>query len=112
MQCLNHDALDLIKRNLILPSVVKLRGSRALVVGDVLRGFKGALVLQVRGDAGRPGGVIPDPGRDVLRCSPFAFAVVFILLRQTGYHFYFRQCGGGENLLANVGWRLSESRSK
>jgi len=34
------------------------------VVGDVLRGFKRALVLQVRGDAGRPEGVVPDPRLD------------------------------------------------
>jgi len=45
-----------IDRNLILSPVVELRRSRALVVGDVLRGFKRALVLQVRGDAGRPEG--------------------------------------------------------
>ena len=32
------------------------------MVGDVLRRFEGALVLQVRGDAGRPEGMVPDPG--------------------------------------------------
>jgi hypothetical protein len=30
------------------------------VVGDVLRGFKRVLVLQVRGDAGRPEGMVSD----------------------------------------------------
>ena len=58
---LNCNPLDLIERNLILPAVVELRRPRALVVGDVLRGFKRALVLQVRGDAGRPEGMVPDP---------------------------------------------------
>ena len=40
-----------VERNLVLPPVVELRGSRALVVGDVLRGFKRTLVLQIRSDA-------------------------------------------------------------
>lgn len=61
---LNRNALDLVERNLILPPVVELGRPRALVVGDVLRGFKRAVVLQVRGDAGRPEGVVPDPGLD------------------------------------------------
>ena len=30
------------------------------MVGDALRGFQGGLVLQVRGDAGRSEGVVPD----------------------------------------------------
>jgi hypothetical protein len=47
-------AKDFIERNLVLPPVVELGRPRALVVGDVLRGFKRAIVLQVRGDAGRP----------------------------------------------------------
>ena len=34
------------------------------MVGDVLRGFKRALVLQVRGDAGCPEGMVPDPRLD------------------------------------------------
>lgn len=34
------------------------------MVGDVLRGFERALVLQVGGDAGRPEGVVADPGLD------------------------------------------------
>ncbi len=37
---------------------------RALVVGDVLRGFKCAVVLQVRGDAGGAEGVVSDPRLD------------------------------------------------
>jgi len=34
------------------------------VVGDVLHGFKRAFVLQVRGDAGCPEGMVPDPALD------------------------------------------------
>ena len=37
--------------NLVLPPVVELRGPGAFVVGDMLRCFQRALVLQVRGDA-------------------------------------------------------------
>ena len=40
------------------------------MVGDVLRGFQRALVLQVRGDAGRPEGVVPDPGLDAGAARP------------------------------------------
>ena len=51
----NRNPLDLVERNLILSLVVELRRSRRLVVGDVLRGFEGSIVLQVRGYVGRPG---------------------------------------------------------
>jgi hypothetical protein len=43
----NRNPLDLIKRNLVLPPVMELRGPGAFVVGDVLRDFKVAAVLQV-----------------------------------------------------------------
>jgi tetratricopeptide (TPR) repeat protein len=36
-----------------------------LVIDDVLRGFEQALVLQVRGDAGRAEGLLDDPDLDV-----------------------------------------------
>ena len=39
------NSLDLIERNLILPSVVELGRPRALAICDVLRGFKHAVVL-------------------------------------------------------------------
>ena len=58
-QNLDRNPLDLIERNLILPPVVELGRPRALVVGDMLRGFKRAVVLQVRGDAGCPEGMVP-----------------------------------------------------
>ncbi len=59
---LNCDPLHFIERNLILAPVVELRRSRRLVVGEVLHHFKLAAVLQVRGDAGRAEGMVPDPG--------------------------------------------------
>jgi hypothetical protein len=34
------NALDLIERNLILPSVLKLRRPRRFMIGDMLRHFK------------------------------------------------------------------------
>ena len=58
---LDRNLLDLVQRNFILPAVVELRRPGRLVIGDVLRGFEGALVLQVRGDAGRAEGVVADP---------------------------------------------------
>jgi len=54
----------------MLPSVVELGRSRALVVGDVLRGFKRTLILQVRGDPGCPEGMVPDPGLDAGAARP------------------------------------------
>jgi hypothetical protein len=56
---LNRNALDLIERNLILPPAIAFRGSRAPVVGVVLRSFKRALVLQVCGDAGSSVSALP-----------------------------------------------------
>src|SRR5271169_505395 len=61
---LDRDPFNLIEGSLILPAVVKLRRPRRLVVGDVLRRFEGALVLQVRGDAGRAESVVSDPSLD------------------------------------------------
>ena len=61
---LNQYPFDLIERNLVLSAVVELGRARRLVVGDVLRGFERALVLQVPGDAGRPEGMVPDPRLD------------------------------------------------
>jgi hypothetical protein len=46
---LNSNPFQFIQRNLTLAPVVGLRCPRELVVGDVLRGFKRAVVLQVRG---------------------------------------------------------------
>jgi hypothetical protein len=63
---LNRNPLHFVERNLILSPIVELRRSRRLVVGDVLRGFKLALVLQVRGDAGRPESLVPDPHFDAV----------------------------------------------
>jgi len=47
----NRDPLHFIERNLVLPPVVELGRPRALVVSDVLRGFKLAVILRVFGDA-------------------------------------------------------------
>ena len=76
----NRNPLDLIERNLVLPPVVELRGPRALVICDVLRSFQRALVLQVRGDAGRPEGMVPDPGLDAGVARPPLDHAIGILL--------------------------------
>ena len=60
----NRNPLHFIERNLVLPAVVKLRRARAFVVGDVLRDFELAAVLQVRGDRGSAEGMISDPRLD------------------------------------------------
>jgi len=67
---LNRNPLDLVERNLILAAVVELRCPRALVVGDVLRGFKRALVLPVRGDALARKVLVPDPRLDAGAARP------------------------------------------
>ena len=50
------------------------------MVGDVLRGFKRALVLQVRGDAGRPEGMVPDPRLNASAARPPLDHAVGVLL--------------------------------
>jgi hypothetical protein len=44
---LNRDPLDLVERNLVPPPVVKLRRTRRRMIGDVLRVFERAAVLQI-----------------------------------------------------------------
>jgi len=94
----NRNPLHFIERNLILASVVELCRPRRLMVGDVLRDFELAAVLQVRGDAAGPEGVVPDPGldagdRDVFVEEPFQIAVTsahrpsHTALHQTILHF-------------------------
>jgi len=50
---LDRDSLYLVERNLILSAVVQLGRPRRFVVGDLLRHFQLAAVLQIRRDAGR-----------------------------------------------------------
>ena len=76
---LNQNLLHFIKRNLILAPVVKLRRPGRLMVGDVLRGFERALVLQVGGDACCAEGVVSDPGLD----AGVGRAALFMLPRST-----------------------------
>lgn len=76
----DRNALDLVEGNLVLPPVVELRGPGAFVVGDVLRGFKRSLVLQVRGDAGRPESMVPDPRLDAGVARPPLDHAVGVLL--------------------------------
>ena len=47
-----------------LSPVVEHGGAGRLVVGDVLRRFQGAVVLEVGGNAGGPEGVVADEGLD------------------------------------------------
>ena len=79
---LNRDPLDFIQSNLVLPTVVELRRARRLVVGDVLRGFERALVLQVGGNTGRPERMVSDPGLDAGAARPPLDHAVGVLLPQ------------------------------
>ena len=63
------NALDLIERNLILPSVLKLRRPRRFMIGDMLRHFKVTAVLQVGRNAG-PNVPFPSPELFALGASP------------------------------------------
>jgi hypothetical protein len=59
-----------------MPAIVELGCVRGLVVGDVLRVFEHALVLEVCGDAGRAEGIAADAGLDARRLrAPLNHAV-------------------------------------
>ena len=60
----NHYSLYLIEANLVPAAVVKLRRARVGMVGHVARLLKRAAILEVRGDAGAPEGVVTDLGGD------------------------------------------------
>jgi len=66
---LDRNPLDLVERTLILPAVVKLRRSRRLVVGARLLQAC-PCSSQVRGDAGRPEGMVPDLRLDASAARP------------------------------------------
>ena len=61
---LNGDSRYFVQRDLLLAAVVEHGGAGKLVVGDVLRRFQGAVVLEVGGDAGGAEGVVADAGLD------------------------------------------------
>jgi hypothetical protein len=52
------------------------------MVGDLLRHFEFAAVLQIRRDAGRPEGMIADPRLDAGRFRPPADDAVGVLLEE------------------------------
>jgi hypothetical protein len=54
------DPLDLVQRNFILPSIIQFGCPRRLVIGDLLRDFECAAILEVRSDAGGAKGVVAD----------------------------------------------------
>lgn len=58
----DQNALDFIKRDLVLPSIVETCRARALVVGHLLSHLEFSAVAQVLGDASGSEGVAPDLG--------------------------------------------------
>ena len=69
---LNGDPLYFVQRDLLLAAVVEHGGAGELVVGDVLRRFQGAVVLEVGGDprfAAGTRGVLFQTGESELEVS-------------------------------------------
>jgi hypothetical protein len=79
---LDRDSLDLVERNLVLSAVIKLGCPRRFMVGDLLRNFQLAAVLQIRRDAGRAEGMIADARFDAGRFRAAADDAVRVLLEE------------------------------
>ncbi len=63
----NEYPLHLVERDLLCPSIIELRRSRAGVVRHLRRSLKRPAVLEVGGDARRPKRVVAYLGRDLGR---------------------------------------------
>ena len=70
---LDRDPFDFIERDFASAAVIKLGGPRRFMVGDLLRHFQLAAVLQIRRDAGRAEGMIANP-QSAFRCRPLSRA--------------------------------------
>ena len=46
--------LHILEQNLLPPPIIKFRGPAVGMSGDALSGFKGAVIFQKIGNAGRP----------------------------------------------------------
>jgi hypothetical protein len=71
----NRYPFYLIKRNLVLPTIIELGCPRRFMVGDLLRDFEFAAVLQIGGDTGRAEGMIADACLDAGRFRATDLAV-------------------------------------
>src|SRR5258705_13088354 len=80
--CSNRDSLYLVERNLVLSAVIKLGCPRRFMVGDLLRHFQLAAVLQIGRDAGRPEGMIANPRFDAGRFRAPADDAMGVLLEE------------------------------
>jgi hypothetical protein len=70
------------RRNLVLSAVIKLGCPRRFMVGDLLRHFQLASVLQIRRDTGRAEGMIANPRLDAGRFRAPADDAVGVLLEE------------------------------
>src|SRR5258708_12093101 len=77
---LDRDPLDFIERDFVSAAVIKLGCPRRFVVGDLLRHFQLAAVLQIRRDAGRAKGMIANARFDAGRFRTPANDSVGVLL--------------------------------
>ncbi len=100
---LDRDPLDFIERDFVSAAVIKLGCPRRFVVGDLLRHFQLAAVLQIRRDAGRAKGMIANARFDAGRFRTPANDSVGVLLEEGIGRFSFalagfvashHQCGG------------------
>ena len=78
----DRNPLDLVERNLILSAVIKFRCPRRFMVGDLLRDFEFAAVLQIRRNAGRAESMIANPRFDAGRFRAPADDAVGVLLEE------------------------------
>src|ERR1017187_4362326 len=62
--CLDRNPLDFIEAHIIPAPIIKARGTRGLMRGDLLGDFQTAAIPQVCGNPGRPEGMVSDPGVD------------------------------------------------
>ena len=70
------------RENVFLAAVVEHGGAGGLVVGDVLRRFRGTVVVEVGGDTGGAEGVVADAGQDAGGSGPPLNNAVGVLLPQ------------------------------
>src|ERR1700758_1000388 len=78
----DRNPFDLIKRDFVIAAVIKLGRPWRFVVGDLLRDFEFAAVLQILRDAGRAEGMIANLRFDAGRFRPSADDAVSVLLEE------------------------------
>src|SRR6202011_3956663 len=99
----DRDSLSLVERNLVLSAVIKLVCPRRFMVGDLLRDFEFAAVLQIRRNAGRTESMIANPRFDA-GCfrAPADDAMGVLLEEGVGCKLAGLAAGGAEEIAVDV----------